>query len=154
MKKIGILFIGILLGLSSLAVGVPKEKIIRQPGHYSLDANGSELIITMGEAEAFSLTASWHSRNGNSSSTTSTSQSLQEGWFVYVESPDRIWVFDGLDQGILLTNSERESGSKAYPRAALRDCPAKFWEALPQALRTKYPRAEPASGAKDRKTAK
>jgi hypothetical protein len=153
MKKIGILIIGILLGINSLGAGASKDVIIRKPGHYSLDAKGNELTITKGETGSFSLTVRWHSGNAGSSSTSSTSQSLEDGWFVYVESSNRIWVFDGVDQGILLTHSEKESGSKAYPRAALRDCPPKFWDALPQALRTKYPRAESA-GTQDGKAAK
>ena len=154
MKKIGILIVGILFGIHSVAVGEIKDEVIRKAGHYSLDAKGSELTITKDEAGVFSLTATWRSGNAHSSSTSSTSQSVQESWFVYVESPTRLWVFDGVDQGLLLTHTEKESGSKAYPRAALRDCPAKFWDALPQVLRAKYSGAEPAVTPKDRKTAK
>jgi len=142
MKKIGLLIVTILLGINSFGAGQLKDEFIRKPGSYALDAQGSELTITKQEAGSCSLTAAWHSGNAASSSTSSTSQSLHDGWFVYVESPNRIWVFDGVDQGVLLSHSEKESGSKAFPRAALRRCPPKFRDALPQDLRARYSKIE------------
>jgi hypothetical protein len=151
MKRFVLFMMALLLEVSSIAAPVSKDEIIRRPGHYSLDTQGSELAITKDATGSWSLTASWHSGNAASSSTSSTSQSLHRaGWFVLVENPNRIWIFDGVDQGILLTHSEKESGSKAFPGAALRSCPPKFWDALPQELRAKYPKADPGRPHEDK----
>jgi hypothetical protein len=144
MKTVVLIVLALLHATNSLGAAASKDEIIRKPGHYSLDNQGSELTIAKDATGLWSLTASWHSGDAASSSTSSTYQSLPgAAWFVLVENPNRIWIFDGVDQGILLTHSEKESGSKAFPAAALRRSPPKFWDALPQELRAKYLKSQP-----------
>lgn len=58
----------------------------------------------------------------------------KEGWFVYIENPKRVWIFDGIRQLDLLTPGGRNAGG-ASVRAG---CPAAVWDAVPESVRKFY----------------
>ncbi|HEV8542698.1 MAG TPA: hypothetical protein VGR78_09940 [Verrucomicrobiae bacterium] len=141
MKMIGFLIISALLATNEVGATAVERDFIRKPGHYSLDAQGSAVTITQEPAGSWTLKVTW--RSGDATSSVAPEDCIRgEGWFVFVETPSRIWVFNGIDEGVLLSNSEKESGAKWFPRAALGNCPQKFWDALPQEIRAKYPKVE------------
>lgn len=148
MKTIGLLFLATFFTLLQAGAAAPPHEFIRKPGQYTLDKQGdTTLTITpdpAGQPGKWTLKATWHSRDADGSSASASvapqDALLAEGWFVYIEQPHRIWVFDGVESALLLSHTEKESGAKSYPGRALASSPQKFHDALPQPLRAKYPK--------------
>jgi len=156
MKTIGLLLLATFLNLLQAGAAAPPPEFIRKPGQYTLDKQGdTTLAITCdpaGQRAKWTLKVTWHSRDASSTSSSSVEPEnclLAEGWFVYIEQPHRIWVFDGVESALLLTHTEKESGAKSYPGRALASSPQKFHDALPQPLRAQYPKPAPASSKRD-----
>ncbi len=146
MKNVVFLIIAVLLGISRIGAAEPERELIRKPGHYSLDGNGGTLVIAKQPA-GWTLKATWGSGDG-SSSVTPDNCLRTEGWFVFVEKPGRIWVFDGREEPILLSHSEKETKVSSFSRDVVAACPRKFWDALPQDVRAKYQKIKPLSAGK------
>jgi len=145
MKIIGFLMLAAFFAINQASAADLERDFIRKAGHYSLDKQGSTLAITKQPTGSWSLKVIWRSGSATSSTEASVEPRdclLAEGWFVFVENPTRIWIFDGVDAGLLVSHSEKETGSKSYPAAAMRAGPRKFWDALPEAVRAKYRKEE------------
>ncbi len=147
MKTIGLLLLTTFLTLLQADAAAPPPEFIRKPGQYTLDKQGdTTLAITRGPAGQpgqWTLKVTWQSRDATSTSATSVEPEnalRAEGWFVYIEQPHRIWVFDGIDSALLLSRTDQETAAKSYPGRALASSPQKFHDALPQPLRTQYPK--------------
>jgi len=146
MRTIGLLIITVVLAIHQAGAAPTVPEFIRKAGQYSLDAQGSTLTIRKEPTGSWSLKVMW--RSGDATSSVEPVDSiLADDWFVFVEKPTRVWVFDGVDKGLLLSTAEKETGSKSFPGAALAKCPQKFWDALPQKVRAKYRKIEPAGAA-------
>ena len=60
----------------------------------------------------------------------------KDGWFVYVESPTRIWTFDGDRQLDLVVQSKTQSGRySAATKGVFETCPSVVWDAVPESVR-------------------
>ncbi len=128
-------------------MGRPMEnEFIRKPGQYSLDGKESILAISKQPGGSWTLKATW--RSGDASSSAAPEECLRaQGWFVFVEKAGRIWIFDGVDGGILLSHSGKETKVSSFSRQLKTTCPRKVWDALPQEVRAKYQKVEPGSAA-------
>lgn len=132
-----------LLATTPLRAADMQNTFIRTPGQYHLDANGSTLTITQPQPGSWTLKLSYVSIQAASTTTSSSTsgQALRaDGWFIFVENPTRVWVFDGIDAGALYTHTAKESGVKAFyfSQQTTPACPRPFWNALPKKLRAKH----------------
>ena len=60
----------------------------------------------------------------------------KDGWFVYVESPTRIWTFDGDHQLDLVVQSKTQSGRySVVTKGVFEACPPVVWDAVPESVR-------------------
>jgi hypothetical protein len=134
-------FVAAFLATSSIRAAPPESEFIRKPGQYSLDTKGNTLTITEQPARTWSLKVMW--RSGDATDTTAPDDCLRaEGWFVFVEKPGRLWIYDGREGGILVIHSEKQSSVSAFSSSVMSSCPRKVWNALPQSVREKYRKAE------------
>ena len=142
MKAIVLLFVTAILATGRVSAASIENKFVRKPGHYSLDTKGSMLTIMRQRSGSWSLTVSW--RSGNSTSSAAPKDCLvSKGWFVFIEQPNRIWIYDGLDGGNLLVRSEKMLRDSSFSRKVLSSCPRKVWDALPLKVKKKYRKVEP-----------
>lgn len=138
MKTIRLISLTLFLLAASQLAAAPRD-LIRTPDLYPLDAKGSTLKIDQPAANSWSLKVTWVS--GDSTISLAPENCLRsEDWFVFVEKPERIWVFDGTDSAILLYRSEKESGAAHFSNALAASCPTQFWNALPEKVRSKLPK--------------
>jgi len=141
-----IIFMAVILTTSNIHAAPLENDFIRKPGQYSLDAKGSTLTIIEQPARSWSLKVTWQS--GDAKDTTAPHDCLRaEGWFVFVEKPGRLWIYDGREGGILVIHSEKQSSVSAFSSAVMSSCPQKVWDVLPQSVRGKYRKAEPDGAA-------
>ena len=130
------MIVAIVLAIQLNAVAT-EDEFVRKPGQYSLDGKGSTLTITTKRAGAWSLKATW--RSGDATSSAAPDDCLRtNGWFVFIEKPGRLWIFDGVEGGILLSNSGKQTMVSSFSPELMATCPRKVWNALPQQVRTKY----------------
>ncbi len=140
------LIVTILLILSQVGGRAMENQFIRKAGQYSLDDKGSILDITKQPGGSWTLKATW--RSGDATSSAAPDDCLRaDGWFVFVEKPGRIWIFDGVDGGVLLSNSGKETAVSSFSRQLMTTCPRKVWDALPEEVRARYQKIEPGSPA-------
>jgi len=142
MKTIGLLIIAIVVVTGQINAAALKNGFVREPGQYSLDGKGSTLTITKKPAGSWSLKATWRSGDAMSSAVPDNCL-LLDGWFVFVEKPNRIWIFDGAEGGTLLSHSGKELSDSSFSREVMASCPQAVWDALPQKVRAKYRKVEP-----------
>jgi len=136
----------VILTTSNIHAAPLENDFVRKPGQYSLDAKGSTLTITEQPARSWSLKVMW--RSGDATDTTAPDDCLRaEGWFVFVEKPGRLWIYDGREGGILVIHSEKQSSVSAFSSAVMSSCTQKALDALPQSVREKYRKAEPDGAA-------
>jgi hypothetical protein len=140
MKISACFFYWILIGVVSLNAADLRNELIRKPGQYALSKDGSFLRIEMPHKAEWTLKASWRREDGGIASVAPDNCLKAEGWFVFVETPGRIWVFDGIDGGVLLSNTEKESGAKSlsFSKKAMLAYSQKFRDALPESIRARY----------------
>ena len=128
------------LATGQLSTKGSERGFIRQPGRYALDESGSHIAIQGVEPDSWSMTITfcWMEKTASGaidhmSASDMCSQALKaKGWFVFVEDPQRVWVFDGLAFGYLVTRSDREMGSTVFSLKDRAQCPDKIWEAIPK----------------------
>ena len=116
------------------SASAPNKGFIRKFGTYSLDGNGGGLALTpsTGGRVSFALTTV----EGASRENVSLPDFFkQDGWFVYVESAERVWIFDGIRQLDVVAPDGRYSAGDLGVRAL---CPAAVWDAVPETVRKFY----------------
>lgn len=124
---------------SQLATFAVENQFIRTPGHYPLDTQGSALTIKIQPDGTWTLAF-----------TNATGSMLPEnclrakGWFVFVEKPNRIWIFNGVDGGLLMEHTEKSMTNSAIYSGNLTNCPKTFLDALPPQARAKIQGDKPA----------
>jgi hypothetical protein len=124
---------------------IESETFIRERGKYTFDDSGSSIEVITAKDNKPSLVFDFRSRSKNSIS--SNKMSFDEtgilrgdGWFVFVESPERIWIFDGKNS---LAIAERRLTAKGGFTTNIKDfdaqaaavCPVRVKEALPREVR-------------------
>jgi hypothetical protein len=110
----------------------PTSGFFRMFGTYQLD--GSELALTPsnGGRASFAITRV----NGTSRENVSIPDYFKgDGWFVYIESAERIWIFDGISQLDVVTPGGRYSAGDLGVSAL---CPDAVWDAVPEPVRKFY----------------
>jgi hypothetical protein len=141
MKTIGFLIIASTLVATQLSAAALEDGFIRKPRQYSLDEKGSTLTITKRPVGSWSLKVTWSS--GDVASSATPDDCLRsDGWFVFVEQPNRIWIFDGVDGGTVLSRSEKGLRDSSFSTEILASCPKEVWGALPEKVRSKYRQLE------------
>ena len=115
----------------------PKTGFIREADPVTLDTNGSHLVFTNASDGRLSFALTWIS--GKSRKTIAMPKEgffKKGGWFVYVESPTRIWMFDGVRQLDLVTHSDAQNGRYSVTtKGMFETCPKKVWDAVPESVR-------------------
>lgn len=149
MKSIGLLIVAAIFLSSQMSAHARENEFIHAPGQYSLDGKGSTLTITKAPTGPWVLKAVW--RTGDSTSSAAPEDCLRaNGWFVFVEKPGRLWIFDGKDDGILLSNFAKETRVSTFSPEVMASCPQKVWDALPQEVRKRYRNVKRAGEAANR----
>ena len=110
---------------------------VRKADALTLDKSGSKLEFPKAKDGRFSF--SFTRVAGNSRETIAMPSEgffKKDGWFVYIESPAQIWMFDGASQLDLVTHTGAASGR--YPVTAegvFETCPDKVWDAIPESVK-------------------
>lgn len=111
---------------------------IRQPGHYSLDDKGSNITIRQESTGKWSLKTVWEDGQGTSISD-SPDILHQSGWFIYVESRNRIWINDG-NGHLFFTGLEGNKQTSGMSSEIYATCPKIVRDAVPaKAIESKKP---------------
>jgi hypothetical protein len=115
----------------------PTTGFVRKADPVTLDKSGSRLEFPKAKDGRLSFAFTWAA--GNSRETIFMSKEgffKKDGWFVYIESPTRIRMFDGAGQLELVTHSGEASGRYSVTaKGVLETCPQKAWDALPESVR-------------------
>lgn len=133
------------MGVVFAAERIESKTFIRERGKYVFDEAGSSIEVITAKDKRPSL--AFEFRSGNKNSNSSTRMAFDEsgilradGWFVFVESPERIWIFDGKKS---LAIAERRKTEKWGMSTNIKDfdaesaavCPVQVKEALPANVR-------------------
>jgi len=113
MKISAFLLIAVVIGIIPLSATDLQNRFIQRPGQYVLDGKGSALTIRKEADGEWTLKVLWVTWEGESVGSNPEDGLRAEGWFVFVEKPGRIWIFDGIDRGALLSHAEKETGVTA-----------------------------------------
>lgn len=115
----------------------PSAKFVRVANPVTLDIQGSTLEFPVAKDGRQSFSVTWVA--GTSRETFSVIDKgffKRDGWFVYIESPTRIWTFDGERQLDLVVQSKVLHGRYSVAHnAVFETCPAAVWDAVPDSVR-------------------
>jgi hypothetical protein len=133
---------GFAVGLAILAAGGEgvatfSKEFIRDPGEYCIDSSGSMLKVAAGSPGSWSLVITWRQLDATFTALLDNCL-VREGWFVYVEQGNRIWVYDGCESGALLNYADQKLRSAAFSTLVLGLGPEEVWEALPEHVKLNY----------------
>jgi len=111
----------------------PMTRFVRAANPICLDTNGSCLVFTNASDGRLSFVVTWIA-GGSRTSFAMPDQGFfkKEGWFVYIESPARVWIYDGVRQLDLVTADGRNAVTMP---GVFETCPQKVWDAIPESLR-------------------
>ncbi len=123
---------------------IHSQTFIRQFGTYIFDDAGSSIEVITAEDKTPSLVFEFRSITKHSNSSTKTSFNetgilRAKEWFVFVESPQRIWIFDGKNS--LSVVEQRALGEnittsiKDFDAQSDAICPIQVKDALPREAR-------------------
>ena len=112
------------------------DKLIQSYGQYSLDRQGS-LVTIARDSEGASVTVEC-GVFGDQSTASVKDCPQGVGWAVYVESPVKVWVYNGRLGGALIEFEPKRTSTSALTPGHLLRCPEPFWAVLPEAVREKY----------------
>jgi len=135
---------------SAQSADTPTLGFVRQMGTYPLDAKGSHLRIHAAKDGKPTYEFKWIIPRGHEKDSAPGAGFFQgTGWFAYIESSSRIWIYDGKkDLNIV---HRKEKGVGFYSVAAKEyypSCPAEVWAALPENVRTTLQKIGAAAGQK------
>jgi hypothetical protein len=110
---------------------------VRQETAVRLDAKGSNLEFIRAENGRSSWMVTWRDDGGHESVSMSKEGFFKaQGWFVYIESASRIWLFDGVRQLDLLHRSPgRIDRQSIVAKSLFETRPQEVWDALPQSAK-------------------
>lgn len=115
----------------------PSTKFVRVPIQVTLDTNGSTFDFPKAKDGRQSFSVTWVS--GKSRQTIAVTDKgffKKDGWFVYVESPTRIWTFDGERLLDLVSRDGTHKGRYSVAtKGVFETCPSGVWDALPESAR-------------------
>jgi len=136
MKRIVLLFAVIALAILPLhAAETATPGFVREPGKVGLGKKGSLLDIVASKDRRLSWSLTWV-RDSVPVTVTKAEYFKRKGWFTFVESPTRVWFFDGVDE--LMVAEETKKGisqQSALFKPVLDSCPEEVLKALPESVR-------------------
>jgi hypothetical protein len=118
---------------NSFAPNLPASGFIRHSGTYQL-SGGGELALTPSSDGRVSFAFTRAEGSGHDIFSI-LDFFKQDGWFVYVDSAARVWIFDGVRQLDVVAPDGRYSAGADGVRAL---CPATVWDAVPESVRKSY----------------
>ena len=117
-----------------VASATPTTGFVREARTITLDTKGSCLVFTNAANGRLSFALTWITPTGRASTISMPDGFFkQDGWFVYVESPTRVWMFDGVSQLDLNTKEGRYSVTMP---GVFETCPQAVWDAVPESVRS------------------
>jgi hypothetical protein len=124
--------------LAGICLADPSStKFVRVPIQVTLDTNGSTLDFPKAKDGRQSFSVTWVS--GKSRETLAVMEKgffKKDGWFVYIESPTRIWTFDGDRQLDLVSRGGAHKGRYSVAsKGVFETCPPAVWDAVPELVR-------------------
>jgi hypothetical protein len=127
---------------ASRADQIDPKTFIREKGTYTFDDKGSSIEVITAKDGLPSLVVNFRSRgksfSGNNGYSFDKEGILRaDGWFVFVESPNRLWVYDGKSSLAVMEADEahaRTSVKECDPASAA-ICPTEVKDALPPKVR-------------------
>ncbi len=109
----------------------PKTGFIREAGVYLMDTNGSQVEVSRTVGSQLALSVIRISDHGRDTINV-PKFSNHKDWFIYMESPSRIWTFDGHRQLDAITPQGRYAVTMP---GVFKTCPQTVWEAVPESVR-------------------
>ena len=121
--------------LTVLAAETAKPGFVREPGNTGLGKKGSLLNIVATKDGRSSWSLTWV-RDSAPVTITKADYFKGKGWFAFVESPARVWFFDGVDELMLAEETKNGiSQQSALFKPVLDSCPPEVLKALPENVR-------------------
>lgn len=128
----------------------PVRGFVRQMGTFVLDEKGSHLRIYPAQDNQPTYEIKQVTPNGHETDSAPEAGFFKGmGWFAFIETPDRIWLYDGKKHLNIFHRRGKVAGfysvaTKEYYPA----CPADVWAALPDDVRTTLQQIGAAAGQK------
>ena len=129
-------------GFSTLAAEIQSGSFIRERGAYTFDPAGSSVEVITAKDNKLSLVIDFQTRGPNFAQTAKYNFNEEgilrgPGWFVFIESPDRLWIFDGVKSLSIAERTANTHNFKDFDTKAATQCPVRVKEALPKDVREK-----------------
>jgi len=118
----------------SVSTAPPTSGFVRKSGTYQLDGKGGGLALTPSNDGRVSF-ALMRVKGTSRENVSIADFFKRDGWFVYIESAERVWIFDGIRQLDVVTPSGRYSAGDLGVFAL---CPDAVWDAVPEPVRKFY----------------
>lgn len=128
------------------AENVQSNEFRNEKRNYTLDKYGSEIRFfksSDGQPQ-FGIDFKWQNHDTKSSCTSSVAEEhaiRAPGWFLYVESPHKIWIFDGLSELMLFQHTRNgihtQNRTSCLSACSIPKVPAKLLQALPKDIQQK-----------------
>ncbi|HSH93154.1 MAG TPA: hypothetical protein VK968_03335, partial [Roseimicrobium sp.] len=122
----------------SSSTSIPVRKgFVRNPESLALDDKGSQLAFITAADGNLSFSIAWWVGSGRSElAMKETGFFKAVGWFVYIESPMRLWLYDGAQQlDLIHHDGTKMSRVSAKSPGIYELCPAPVREAVPESVR-------------------
>jgi len=116
-----------------------KTGFIRERGVYALAA-GTQFNVTTAKDGVLTYEFKWQTQHGHEAITAPDKGFfVRSGWFAYVESPTRVWMYDGHRQlDIQTKEGNHKSRYSVANKAIFTQCPSAVWAALPEEARAHF----------------
>lgn len=138
MKRIVLLLTAIALTIHPL-IAAEKATLgfVREQGKVGLGKNGSQLEIVPSTKGHFSWSLTWL-RQSVPVTISKKEYFKSKGWFAFVESPSRVWLYNGIEE-LTLAEEAKDGISQrsALYKPVLESCPPEVLKALPKDFRDK-----------------
>jgi hypothetical protein len=113
----------------------PSQHLLRTLGHFQVTDATNQVTVAATESrdQKQSLSLSWRMSD---SETTSETMLVKGGWFVFVEDPSHVWVFDGTS--LRLSQYSYRCQSDKFLSKTDKNYPEEVRDALPESYRKNY----------------
>jgi hypothetical protein len=127
---------------SLFAGEIRPHSFIREKGIYTFDQAGSSIEVITAKDKKLSLAIDFQTRGDHYAQTAKYVFDEEgilrgPGWFVFVESADRLWIFDGVKSLSIAERSGNTHRIKDFDAEAATQCPVPVKTALPKDIREK-----------------
>lgn len=111
------------------------RRFLREVGSLSQSDTQVRTVVTAAASADVlpNVTVTWRAGDDTDSN---SKQMIQAGWFVFVEQPSRVWVFDG--KALSMLQRQGRIVSDTTSAEAFKSCPQPVKDALPEKIRKRY----------------